>query len=192
MCIYSSMTNKFYIIYYKKCRFTVCRMCWVYRLTSITYVSLKPFIKISMKLYLILKDKTSLIFFQCFNQVMFNLLNLLIFCDLKVGSLAVRTLKFTESLKKVRNAGLSLTLVYLIYKHVKISVDEWILETIHPQKHVKFWNNIFHKFSIPKLNFGRQENANVLLFWHFADTFQPCWPCLLWTFCKLCSDLASF
>ena len=26
----------------------------------------------------------------------------------------------------------------LIHKHVKISVDEWILETTHPQKHVKF------------------------------------------------------
>ena len=26
----------------------------------------------------------------------------------------------------------------LIHKHVKISVDEWILETTRPQKHVKF------------------------------------------------------
>ena len=26
----------------------------------------------------------------------------------------------------------------LVHKHVKISVDEWILETTHPQKHVKF------------------------------------------------------
>ena len=27
---------------------------------------------------------------------------------------------------------------FLVHKHVKISVDEWILETTHPQKHVKF------------------------------------------------------
>ena len=26
----------------------------------------------------------------------------------------------------------------LVHKHVKISVDEWILETTRPQKHVKF------------------------------------------------------
>ena len=26
----------------------------------------------------------------------------------------------------------------LVHKHVKISVDEWILETTCPQKHVKF------------------------------------------------------
>ena len=26
----------------------------------------------------------------------------------------------------------------LVQKHVKISVDEWILETTRPQKHVKF------------------------------------------------------
>ena len=26
----------------------------------------------------------------------------------------------------------------LVNKHVKISMDEWILETTHPQKHVKF------------------------------------------------------
>ena len=26
----------------------------------------------------------------------------------------------------------------LVHKHVKISVDEWILETTHPQKHVKY------------------------------------------------------
>ena len=26
----------------------------------------------------------------------------------------------------------------LVHKHVKISVDEWIFETTHPQKHVKF------------------------------------------------------
>ena len=26
----------------------------------------------------------------------------------------------------------------LIHKHVKISVDEWILESTRPQKHVKF------------------------------------------------------
>ena len=27
----------------------------------------------------------------------------------------------------------------LVHKHVKISVDEWILETTRPQKHVKFF-----------------------------------------------------
>ena len=26
----------------------------------------------------------------------------------------------------------------LVHKHVKISVDEWILESTRPQKHVKF------------------------------------------------------
>ena len=26
----------------------------------------------------------------------------------------------------------------LVHKHVKISVDEWILETTHPHKHVSF------------------------------------------------------
>ena len=26
----------------------------------------------------------------------------------------------------------------LVHKHVKISVDEWILDTTRPQKHVKF------------------------------------------------------
>ena len=28
----------------------------------------------------------------------------------------------------------------LVHKHVKISVDEWILETTRPQKHVRFWD----------------------------------------------------
>ena len=27
----------------------------------------------------------------------------------------------------------------LVHKHVKISVDEWILETTHPHKHVTFF-----------------------------------------------------
>ena len=31
----------------------------------------------------------------------------------------------------------------LVHKHVKISVDEWILETTRPQKHVKFFGIIY-------------------------------------------------
>ena len=31
----------------------------------------------------------------------------------------------------------------LIHKHVKISVDKWILETTHPQKHVKYLEQIY-------------------------------------------------
>ena len=53
--------------------------------------------------------------------------------------------------------------------------------------------------TIYSINFQSQNQTlkdrkmkNVPLFWQFADTFQPCWPCLLWTFCKLCSDWASF
>ena len=31
----------------------------------------------------------------------------------------------------------------LVHKHVKISVDKWVLETTHPHKHVKKnWENI--------------------------------------------------
>ena len=50
----------------------------------------------------------------------------------------------------------------LIHKHVKISVDKWILEITHPQKHVKFLEQ-FHKFSIPKSNFGRRENEKCCI-----------------------------
>ena len=31
----------------------------------------------------------------------------------------------------------------LVHKHVKISVDEWILETTRPQQHVKFFGLLY-------------------------------------------------
>ena len=37
-----------------------------------------------------------------------------------------------------QSAGLSLALVH---KHVKISVDEWIMETTRPHKHVQIFEN---------------------------------------------------
>ena len=80
----------------------------------------------------------------------------------------------------------------LVHKHVKISVDKWIWKPLVHKNMSNFWNNIFHKFSIPKSNFERQENEKCCIVLAFPDTFQPCWPCLLWTFCKLCSDWASF
>ena len=40
------------------------------------------------------------------------------------------------------NPGISLTLVYSS-TNVKISVDEWILETTHPHKHVAIFGFLF-------------------------------------------------
>ena len=79
----------------------------------------------------------------------------------------------------------------LVHKHVKISVDEWIMETTRPQKHVKFLEQHLYSINFQSQNQTLEDRKmkNVALFWLFADTFQPCWPCLLWTFCKLWSFL---
>ena len=56
------------------------------------------------------------------------------------------------------NTGLSLTLVY---SSTNMSKSVWTSGFWKPLVHKNmsnFWNNIFHKFSIPKSNFGRQEN----------------------------------
>ena len=80
----------------------------------------------------------------------------------------------------------------LIHKHVKISVNKWILETTCPQKCQIFGTIYSINFQSQNQTLKDRKMKNVALFWQFADTFQPCWPCLLWTFCKLCSDWASF
>ena len=53
------------------------------------------------------------------------------------------------------DAGLSLT---LIYSSTNMSKSVWTSGFWKPLVHQNmsnFWNNIFHKFSIPKSNFGR-------------------------------------
>ena len=36
-----------------------------------------------------------------------------------------------------------------------------------------FWNNIFHKFSIPKSNFGRQENEKCSIVLATYNPYNP-------------------
>ena len=80
-------------------------------------------------------------------------------------------------------------LLTVIYSSTNMSKSVWTSG---------FWKPLVHK-NIYSINFQSQNQTlkdrkmkNVALFWQFADTFQPCWPSLLWTFCKLCSDWASF
>ena len=48
------------------------------------------------------------------------------------------TINSDEDGKLIQTSRAFINTHLLIHKHVKISVDEWILETTHPQKHVKF------------------------------------------------------
>ena len=60
-------------------------------------------------------------------------------------------------------AGLSLTLVY---SSTNMSKSVWMSAFWKPLIHKSmsnFWNNIFHKYSIPKSNFGRQENEKCCI-----------------------------
>ena len=51
-------------------------------------------------------------------------------------------LQFPHTWKNYNILGLSLALVSLVHKHVKMSVGKWILET-HPHKLSKFLRTIF-------------------------------------------------
>ena len=54
----------------------------------------------------------------------------------------------------------------LFHKHVKISVDEWILETTRPQKHVKFLDQytgqerLIRSHSLARFCFELSGNSN--------------------------------
>ena len=55
------------------------------------------------------------------------------------GQNMLQTSNFLLSPTKLMVAGRDFINTHLlVHKHVKISVDKWILETTHPQKHVKF------------------------------------------------------
>ena len=59
--------------------------------------------------------------------------------------------------------GLSLT---LIYSSTNMSKSVWtsgFWEPLIDKNMSNFWNNIFHKFSIPKSNFRRQENEKCCI-----------------------------
>ena len=65
---------------------------------------------------------------------------------------------------KEMEPGLSLTLVYLVHKHVKISVDEWILETTRPQKHVKFLEKVQRGTALSVINAIKWSAETVMEF----------------------------
>ena len=74
----------------------------------------------------------------------------------------------------------------LVHKHVKISVDEWILETTHPHKHVSFWNilsvnkGLLHSHSVTSLHHMCGELISVWTSVHLTSGSNflmknPCW-----------------
>ena len=59
----------------------------------------------------------------------------------------------------------------LVHKHVKISVDEWILETTRPQKTCQIFGTIYSiNFQSQNQTLEGRKMKNVALFWQFADT----------------------
>ena len=52
----------------------------------------------------------------------------------------------------------------LVHKHVKISVDEWILETTRPQKHVKVLEKVQRGTALSVINAIKWSSERVMEF----------------------------
>ena len=75
----------------------------------------------------------------------------------------ILTVEYKRKSENYIITGLSLT---LIYSSTNMSKSVWTSGFWKPLIHKNmsnFWNNIFHKFSIPKSNFGRQENEKCCI-----------------------------
>ena len=60
----------------------------------------------------------------------------------------------------------------LVHKHVKISVDEWILETTRPQKTCQIFGTIYSiNFQSKNQTLEGRKMKNVALFWQYLRPF---------------------